>query len=60
METDLSIISLVMRASFLVQLVMISLLLASVLSWAVIYLKYHVVKHAKNEAIRFEDNFGRV
>lgn len=57
MEADLSLISLVMRASFLVQLVMIALLLASVLSWAIIYLKYHVVKQAKAEALRFEDQF---
>lgn len=57
MEADLSLISLVMRASFLVQLVMIALLLASVLSWAIIYLKYHVVKQAKAETLRFEDQF---
>lgn len=46
-----------MRASFLVQLVMLALLLASVLSWAVIYIKYHLVKEAKAETIRFEDQF---
>lgn len=57
MEADLSLISLVMRASFLVQLVMISLLAASILSWAIIYLKYHVVKQAKRETLRFEDQF---
>lgn len=57
MEADLSLIGLVTRASFLVQLVMIALLLASVLSWAIIYLKYHVVKQAKDEALRFEDQF---
>ena len=57
MEADLSLISLVMRASFLVQLVMIALLAASILSWAIIYLKYHVVKQAKRETLRFEDQF---
>ena len=57
MEADLSLISLVVRASFLVQLVMIALLLASILSWAIIYLKYHVVKQAKEETLKFEDQF---
>lgn len=57
MEADLSVVSLVVRASFLVQLVMITLLLASILSWAVIYLKFHVVKQAKEEAVIFEDQF---
>lgn len=57
MEADLSLISLVVRASFVVQLVMIALLAASVLSWAIIYLKYNVVKQAKDEVVRFEDQF---
>ena len=57
MEADLSLISLIVRASLLVQIVMVLLLSASVLSWAVIYLKYHVVKQAKEESIRFEDQF---
>ena len=57
MEADMSLFSLVTRASFLVQVVMMILLSASVLSWIVIVLKYKVLKLAREEAIRFEDQF---
>lgn len=57
MEAEMSLFSLVTRASFLVQMVMLILLSASVLSWIVIVLKYKVLKKAKEEAIRFEDQF---
>ena len=57
MEAEMSLFSLVTRASFLVQIVMLILLSASVLSWVIISLKYKVLKLAKAEAIRFEDQF---
>ncbi len=57
MEADMSLFSLVTRASFLVQIVMLILLSASVLSWIVIVLKYKVLKIAREEAFRFEDQF---
>ena len=57
MEADMSLFSLVSRASFLVQMVMLTLLSASVLSWIIIVLKYKVLKQAGEEAIRFEDQF---
>ncbi len=57
METEMSLFSLVTRASFLVQIVMLILLSASVLSWIVISLKYKALKLAKEEAMRFEDQF---
>ncbi|MBT8119098.1 MAG: protein TolQ [Gammaproteobacteria bacterium] len=57
MEADMSLFSLVTRASVLVQVVMLILLSASVLSWVVIVLKYKVLKLAREEAIRFEDQF---
>lgn len=57
MEAEMSLFSLVTRASFLVQVVMMILLSASVLSWVIIVLKYKVLKLAKEEAIRFEDQF---
>ena len=57
MEADMSLFSLVTRASILVQVVMLILLSASVLSWIVIVLKYKVLKLARAEAIRFEDQF---
>ena len=57
MEAEMSLFSLVTRASFLVQIVMMILLSASILSWVIISLKYKVLKLAKEEAIRFEDQF---
>lgn len=57
MEADMSLFSLVTRASFLVQVVMLILLSASVLSWIIIVLKYKVLKLAAEEAVRFEDQF---
>lgn len=57
MEADMSLFSLVTRASLLVQVVMLILLSASVLSWIVIVLKYKVLKLARAEAVRFEDQF---
>lgn len=57
METDMSLISLVSRASTLVQLVMLALLAASVLSWFVIFTKHKVLKVARADAMRFEDQF---
>lgn len=53
----MSLFSLVTRASILVQVVMMILLSASVLSWIIIVLKYKVLKLAREEAIRFEDQF---
>jgi biopolymer transport protein TolQ len=57
METEMSLFSLVARASILVQLVMLSLLAASVMSWIVIFLKHKLLKEAQKEALRFEDQF---
>ena len=53
----MSLLSLVARASVTVQLVMLILLSASVLSWVIIYLKFDVLKNARENAIRFEDQF---
>jgi len=53
----MSLFALVSRASILVQIVMLILLSASVLSWIIIVLKYKALKRAKDEAIRFEDQF---
>ncbi len=57
MEAEMSLFSLVTRASFLVQAVMLILLSASILSWVIIVLKYKVLKLAREEAVRFEDQF---
>ena len=57
METDMSLFSLVSRASILVQLVMFALLCASVMSWIVIVIKHRYLKTAQVEALKFEDQF---
>lgn len=57
MSTDLSIFRLVMDASLLVKLVMLLLLMASVLSWFLIFHKYKLLKQAAADASRFEDEF---
>ncbi len=53
----MTLFSLVTRASVLVQIVMLILLSASVLSWVIIVLKSKVLKQATVEAARFEDQF---
>ncbi len=57
MATDMSLFSLVVHASIVVQIVMLILLIASVLSWFVITMKYKALKLARAEAARFEDQF---
>ena len=56
-EAEMSLFALVTRASVLVQIVMLILLSASILSWIIIVLKFKVLKIAKAEAMRFEDQF---
>ena len=57
MNTDLSLIQLVLNASVLVQLVMLVLVVASVISWTMIFLKRMTIKRAKTAANRFEEQF---
>ena len=57
MTTDLSILELVRDASVLVQLVMLGLLTASVVSWTVIFRKWRTLKAARIAADEFEDEF---
>lgn len=57
MSTDMSIIHLITGASFIVQLVMFLLALASVLSWTVIFSKWKLLGAAKENAETFEDRF---
>ncbi len=57
MSSDMSIISLVLEASFIVQLVMLALLMASIASWAVIFKKRGMLKDAIGRADRFETEF---
>ncbi len=57
MTADMSITQLILDASLVVQIVMALLLLASLLSWTVIFLKWSVIKQARQEADRFERRF---
>ena len=59
MTTDMSILHLITGASFLVQLVMFLLLLASLFSWTIIFSKMKLIKTAKKNAELFEDRFWK-
>jgi biopolymer transport protein TolQ len=60
METDQSIVHLVLNASFIVQLVMLLLLAASLASWALIFKKTSHLKRLEKSANDFEDDFWSV
>ncbi len=57
MRVDTSILSLIGEANVLVQLVMLLLLVASVISWTMIVSKWKTIKEARSQADEFEDQF---
>ena len=57
MSSDLSLLTLILHASFVVQLVLLVLVLASVLSWTLIIDRGRVLKNAHKSAIAFEERF---
>ena len=57
MNADLSIISLVLNASHIVQGVMGLLLIVSLLSWSMIFQKWRIMKRARVDADEFEERF---
>jgi len=57
MNSDLSIVRLILDASIIVQAVLVMLLLASIASWAVIIDKRRVLKQAMTAAGEFETSF---
>ena len=57
MNQDMSIISLVLHASFVVQIVMVMLLTISVASWAAIFRKLNAIKRIQNLNEEFERVF---
>ena len=57
MHVDMSIYRLIADASLLVQFVMIILVLASVISWTMIFSKARIIKTARKDANAFEDRF---
>ena len=54
---DMSIIGLIMNASILVQIVMLLLLIASFLSWNIIFTKRRLINRTKSASDEFEGNF---
>lgn len=56
-SADMSFIHLISNASLLVQLVMLALLVASVISWTMIFNKRLMLNKAKKESNEFEDRF---
>ncbi len=60
MSTDLSFVHLILNASLLVQLVMVSLLIASLISWTMIFNRRVILNRAKREADKFEELFWSV
>lgn len=57
MDDKLSLLGLILHASLVVQLVMASLVLASVLSWMFILQRSAVIGHARRSLEEFEDRF---
>jgi biopolymer transport protein TolQ len=57
MQEQLSVWELVSDASLLVQLVMLSLILASVISWAIIVQRTRILSAAKRSLTEFEERF---
>jgi len=57
MSSDLSILSLVLNAGIVVQLVMLLLLVVSLLSWTMIFDRWRVMKKARRVADEFEERF---
>ena len=59
-QHTLSFIDLILNASLLVQLVMLILLLASLVSWSMIFYKWFTLKHWTRSAREFESEFWSV
>ncbi|MEM9100728.1 MAG: protein TolQ [Pseudomonadota bacterium] len=57
MHADMSIWGLFMQASLVVKFIMITLLLISFVSWAMIFQRLKILNHAKKSISRFEDRF---
>ncbi|OEY67249.1 protein TolQ [Marinobacter sp. X15-166B] len=57
METDVSVWSLIANAGLLVKLVMLLLVVASIVSWALIYQRVKVFNQARKAQLAFEEQF---
>ena len=59
MTTNMSFVNLVLNASLIVQLVMLSLLIASIASWSIIFSKNKLIKKIKLSSDEFESSFWK-
>lgn len=57
MTPDMTVVSLLLKASLPVQLVMILLIAASVMSWSIIFTKRRLIRRTKDASDEFEANF---
>ncbi len=57
MTVDMSLLTLIMNASFVVKLVMLALLMASLVSWSIIFSKRRLVMRTKSASDDFEASF---
>jgi biopolymer transport protein TolQ len=57
MTTDLSIFQLILGASLIVKLVMLTLVVASLASWTMIFSKMKLLKNARKQADKFDEVF---
>jgi len=57
MTPDMTVVSLLFKASLPVQLVMILLIAASVMSWSIIFTKRRLIRRTKDASDEFEANF---
>ncbi|MCH7854813.1 MAG: protein TolQ [Proteobacteria bacterium] len=57
MAVDMSLLTLIMNASFVVKIVMLALLLASFLSWSIIFTKRRLIMRTKSASDDFEASF---
>ena len=55
MTTDLSIFQLILGASLIVKLVMLTLVVASLASWTMIFSKMKLLKNARKQADKFDE-----
>jgi len=56
-NTDMSMLTLIMNASVPVQLIMLLLVAVSIMSWTYIFSKRAAIKQAESQTRRFEDDF---
>jgi biopolymer transport protein TolQ len=57
MNADPSFFDLIIKASFVVQMVMLLLLVTSVYSWTIIFNRWKIVSNARQKAETFEKRF---